>query len=173
MEFQTHKPSQEQTDQIDDAKETWVKVINESSIQGVTRVEDAAKQMIALSSLLQGALFFLLGLSDNKEKIHNWAIIPLMIPELFWLVSLYCASRVFVPSIRYGADTESFRVDAWIRVRDIYNETLTKKLAWLRWSHLFLIIGFVAIFCSMLLLLWLPSSSGPNAIEVIIVTSTP
>src|SRR4051812_3125167 len=137
-------PTAEEQALVKAAAEHWRKTGNEAPAQALARVEDAAKQLVALTGTLQGLYFAVFAFSDLRERVANPLVQLLFFaPLLLWLVSLYCATRVFVPRVR-GADLNDMRVDAWQRLRDAYAATVDDKLAWLYRSHTWLLVSFAA-----------------------------
>ncbi|HEY6411877.1 MAG TPA: hypothetical protein VIY29_30840, partial [Ktedonobacteraceae bacterium] len=175
--------SPEQVKMIQDAAEQWRKVGNEAPVQAVARVEDAAKQLIALTSGLQGLYFAVFAFSDLRKQVGAMSLpVPgsvlllcFFLPIVLWLLSLYCATRVFLPQVRLGANINDMRIGAWQNIKQTYEKTRDEKLAWLAWSHRWLIISFAAVLVILVTLAFLPapSLSGPTPIIIITPTSTP
>jgi hypothetical protein len=93
-------------------------------------------------------------------------------PLVCWLVSLFCATRVFVPRVRPTVNFNEISVSAWQKVKDAYGRASEEKLRWLHRSHGWLITSFVLLLVAVLFLLFLPGApTGPT--HVIIVTPTP
>lgn len=86
--------------------------------------------------------------------------------------TLFCATKVFVPQVRPGADLDDMRVTAWRGIRDAYTKAVSAKLAWLHRSHWLLIASFVAVLVLLVWLAFLPSAPAPPT-QVIILTPTP
>src|SRR5579864_1207673 len=101
-------PRNEQEQIIQDAAEQWRKVGNEAPVQAITRVEEAAKQLIALTAILQGIYFVIFAFSDLRKQVgtlnlpipNGLILLLFFIPLVLWLVSLFCATQVFVPRPR-------------------------------------------------------------------------
>jgi hypothetical protein len=172
-EFQGQKPTKDQREAIDTLASYWLKVSFEATIQGLERVEDAAKQLIAINSALQGLYFALYTFSDLKKQITAWQILFFLTPMILWLISIYCASQVFVPRIQFGTDLEDLSQNAWLKIRDVYIGTLTKKLKWLHRSHIVLALSFIAIIFILIFLSFLPIASPDNPTKIIIMTPSP
>src|SRR5690242_4146549 len=131
VEVRSHKPNADQVADIQQTKDAWIKIANEATVQGIGRLEDAAKQLIGLNSLLQGLYFSFYTFSDIRHQIQNWQVILFLLPVLFWLTSLYSAAQVFLPRIRLGVDIDDVRPDAWLIIRNVYNDAMAEKLKWL------------------------------------------
>lgn len=180
-DFQGHPPSKEQEQMSQETTEYWRGVINAAPVEALARVEEAAKQLIGLTSILQGLFFAIFAFSDVRKQIvgiHIPVLILLawlifFLPIILWFISLLCAAQVFIPKVRSDTDLDDRGEQAWRRLRDAYESVVTEKLQWLRRSHLALIFSFGAVLLLLVtfLLLTVPSTTGP--IPIIIVTPTP
>jgi hypothetical protein len=174
-------PTQEQEQRVNAAAEYWRKVEDEAPIQQVARSEDAAKQLIGLAGILQGLYLAIFAFSDLRKQIDT---IPLpflsmlvwllfLLPILLWLISVYCATRVFVPISRKDTNIHNVREHAWEQTKTAYERASQNKQKWLHRSHLALIGSFGAIFIVIFVFVLLPSSPETQPIHIIIVTPTP
>jgi hypothetical protein len=170
---QGRPPTPEQEAMIKAAADHWRKVGNEAPVQALARVEEAAKQLVTLNGALQGLYLAVFAFSDLQERIMGWLVLPFVLPVMLWLGSLYCATRVFVPQVRPGADLDDVSVDAWLKIRNTYTETVAQKLAWLHRSHRLLISSFVVVLVLLILLVFLPAAPAPGPTQIIILTPTP
>jgi hypothetical protein len=168
-----HPPDEKQEAMIEAAAEHWRKVSYEAPIQALTRIEEAAKQLVALTGTLNGLYFAIITFSDLREQVTNWLIIPFLLPVALWLASLFCATRVFVPQVRFGADIDDFSIHTWQRIRDTYSDTVAHKLVWLHLSHWFLISSFVVVLLLLILQAFLPAALPSGPTQIIILTPTP
>ena len=174
-------PSNEQEQLIQNAADHWRTVGNEAPVQAITRIEEAAKQLIGLTTLLQGIYFAIFAFSDVRKQVgalnlpipHGLVLLLFFLPLLLWLISLYCATRVFVPQPRPEVNLNDMSISGWQNIKQTYEQTAEKKLRWLRWSHMLLVISFgvLVILLVVLALLPPPPASGPT--QIIIVTPTP
>src|SRR5882724_158543 len=149
FQFQGHKPVKEQEQMVQATVEYWRKVSDEAPVQALTHVEEAAKQLIGLTGALQGLYFAVFAFSDLRKQIGalhvpelgllTWLIF--LLPIVLWLISLLCATQVFVPKTRYGANTGDTSITAWQQIKDSFEDAVTQKRKWLRWSHLSLIFS--------------------------------
>ncbi len=179
--LQGYKPDDEQQEMIKKTAEHWRKISTEAPVQSLTRVEDAAKQLVGLTGVLQGLYFAVFVFSDFKEVIsglfdpviEGLALIASLSPVLLWLISLYCATRVFVPRWRSDINLEDMSVDAWQRVKKSYEAVVDKKLKWLHRSHVWLIGSFSVVFLLLLLVAFLPSQPKAGPTQIILLTPTP
>lgn len=85
----------------------WLKLNREANIGSLTPLEDAAKQLVTITSLLQGIYFAAVSFSNIKQVgrlddvWYNVFIALSFFTLCFWMASLYFATRVFIPEI-YG-----------------------------------------------------------------------
>lgn len=161
----------------------WRSVWNEAPVQALTRIEDAAKQMIVVTTSLQGLYVALVVFSTIHVQITvaPGGIIGVLIlllvcsPVLCWLVSLFYATRVFVPRIQPGIDFNEVSVSAWRKVKEAYGRASKEKLYCLQASHRWLITSFIFVLLSIVvfLVLPLPPATPTEPTRIIIMTPTP
>src|SRR5260370_42119477 len=174
-------PSNEQEQMIQDAADHWRTVGNEAPVQAITRIEEAAKQLIGLNATLQGIYFAVFAFSDLRKQIGlingpvpgNIILLFFFLPILCWLISLYCATRVFVPQVRSGVNLNDMSVGAWQNIEEIHEKTSDVKLKWLHRSHHWLIGSFAVVLIVLVTLAFLPSAPASAPTPIIIVTPTP
>ena len=105
---------------LQEMAEHWRKMWNEAPAQALTRVEDAAKQMIVVTSSLQGLYIAVFAFSNIRAQLMRALGGPLVVLVLFLcfmplvclLTSLFYATRVFVPRIRPGVNFNEISVSA-------------------------------------------------------------
>lgn len=160
--------------------EHWRKVWNDAPVQALTRVEDAAKQMIVITTGLQGLFVALFVFSTIRAQVMATlggvlGVLTLLLfctPVACWLLSLFYATRVFVPRVQPGVDFNEVSVSAWQKVKKTYGKVSGEKLQWLQRSHRWLIVSFALVFLALIVLILLPTApTGPT--HIIIVTPTP
>ena len=158
----------------------WRQVWNETPVQTITRLEDVAKQLIAITTGLQGlyvAIFVFSNLRTQVEAAHwivpGWLLLLLFfVPLLCWLASLFYAARVFVPRIHPEVNFNEMSPSAWQKVKDAYGRAAEAKYRWLQRSHQWLIGSFVLVLLAVIMLVFLPSAPTQPT-PLIIVTPTP
>jgi hypothetical protein len=150
--------------------EHWRKVWNEAPVQALMRVEDAARQMIVVTTGLQGLFVAIFAFSTIHTQVMTapggvlGALILFLFctPAVCWLVSLFYATRVFVPGIQPDVNFNEVSVSAWQKVKDAYGRVSEEKLHWLHYSHRWLIASFILVFLAIMVLILLPvGPSGP------------
>lgn len=165
---------------LEEMTEHWRTVWNEAPVQALTRVEDAAKQMIVVTTSLQGLFVALFVFSTIRAQIIAMfgsvlGVLTLLLfctPVACWLLSLFYATRVFVPRVQPSVNFNEVSVSAWQKIKDGYGRANEEKLRWLHRSHGWLIVSFVLVLIAILVLILLPTTpAGPT--RIIIVTPTP
>jgi hypothetical protein len=174
-------PSPEQEEMLKKAAEYWRQVGIEAPVQSVTRVEDAAKQLIGLTAALQGLYFAVFAFSDLRKQIvalslsvpDSLVLLLFFLPIVCWLISLFCATQVFVPKMHLDVNLNDMSMAAWQQIKQKYESIVEKKLDWLRRSQVLLVMSFGAVLLVLVIfvLLPVPPASGPT--PIIIVTPTP
>ncbi|MBA2392637.1 MAG: hypothetical protein H0V70_07805 [Ktedonobacteraceae bacterium] len=158
----------------------WQKVWNETPLQTITRLEDAAKQVIAVTAALQGLYLAIFVFSNLRVQLAGiqWVLptwmlwIVFLLPLACWVISLFFATRVFLPRIRPGVNFNEVSAGAWQKVKDVYRQAAEEKLRWLRYSHGWLVASFVLILLAVILFVCLPTPpTGPT--QILIVTPIP
>jgi len=145
--------------------EHWRQVWNDAPVQALARVEDAAKQLIGITAALQALYVAIFAFSNLRVQIAmtRWFLPAWLLSLLFftplccWLISLYFATRVFLPRIRPDLNMNEVSVGAWQKVKDAYGRTVEEKLRWLQLSHRWLIASFVLVLFAIVLLVLLPT----------------
>jgi hypothetical protein len=174
-------PTAEQEQIIQERANYWRQVGNESATQAITRIEEAAKQVIGLNAALQGLYFAVFAFSDLRKQIGaiqgpvsgSFVLLVFFLPILCWLISLFCATRVFLPHVRSGVNLHDTRVDAWQQIEATYEKTGDEKLKWLHRSHSWLIGSFAVVLVVLIVFAFLPPAPAAGPTRIIIVTPTP
>ena len=126
----------------------WLQMGQDNVKNTINRQEDAAKQLISLTSVVEAIYFAAISFSDLKTALtsQNIPCSQLIIfvaffvsPIILWLISLGFAIRVAVPVTKI-ADLKSPR-----QLGDLYVETVTYKSKYLRLAHVALVLGFVPL----------------------------
>jgi len=155
---------------LQEMTEHWHKVWNEAPVQALARVEDAAKQMIVVTTGLQGLYLAIFAFSTIRAQVMATpggalGVLILLLfctPIVCWLVSLFYATRVFVPRVRPDINFNEISVSSWQKVKDAYGRANEEKLRWLHRSHRWLIASFVLVLVAVLFLLFLPGTPIPT-----------
>lgn len=117
-------------------KENAQKLVGES----VSTIEDAAKQLIAVNSLLEGIYFHAITFSDVKPVLNGWIAGIYLAPVALWLLSLIFAVLALSP--------ENFRIniESTSASKEVFEEIVSRKYARLQVAEGFLILSFMMLF---------------------------
>ncbi len=108
--------------------------------ESISTIEEVAKQLIAVNSILEGIYFAAITFSEIKPILTNITAAIYLAPILFWILSLVFAVLTLSPK-SYAININSSRDS-----KERFNEIISKKHAMLVWSEIFLILSFIAIF---------------------------
>lgn len=81
----------------------WLDTARGAAKESIPAQEEAAKQLITITSLIQGIYFAAISFSDLKKTlvVHDWfgwlVVLLFVSPIVLWLVSLSFALSVFTP----------------------------------------------------------------------------
>ncbi len=151
---------------LQDTMKYWQQVWNEAPMQALTRIEDAAKQMIAITTGLQGFYIAIFVFSSIRVQVKAalgdvagaFILLLFFLPLACWLVSLFFAIHVFVPRVRPGVNFNEVSVSTWQKIKDAYRQASEEKLRWLRYSHRWLVVSFVLVLIAIVVFILLPIS---------------
>ena len=110
--------------------------------ESISTIEEVAKQLIALNSLLEGIYFSAISFSEIKPGLSGIAAAIYLTPILLWLLSLVFAVLTLSPksyAININSSSDS---------KEKFNEIISKKHTMLMWSEVFLILSFIALFAA-------------------------
>jgi uncharacterized membrane protein len=119
-------------------RENAQKLVGES----ISTIEEVAKQLIAVNSLLEGIYFHAIAFSDIKLILTGWIAGIYLAPILLWLLSLVFSVLTFSPKA-YAININSSRDS-----KERFEEIVAKKHRMLKWSEFFLILSFIALFAA-------------------------
>lgn len=111
----------------------WLKVRREANVGSFAPLEEAAKQVVVITSLLQGIYFAAISFSDIKQignvpnPWFNVFIAVSLITLIFWMLSLYFATRVFVPEVYNSSPDQTDLLGQAVHVRDAFDKIATYK----------------------------------------------
>ncbi len=119
-------------------RENARKLVGES----ISTIEDVAKQLIAVNSLLEGVYFHAIAFSDVKPVLTSGIAGIYLAPILLWLLSLVFAVLTLSPKA-YAININSSRDS-----KERFEEIVAKKHGMLKISEFFLILSFLALFAA-------------------------
>ena len=136
--------------------EFWLATTREAAKESTKALEEAAKQLIALTSLSQGIYFAAVSFGEVKKVLGQLdlalraaIVLLLALPVLLWIASLLFATLVFHPEV-YRTNLESPDL-----ARETYQEMVAYKHKQLGRAHLCLTLGFVLLFVNLIIYLLL------------------
>ena len=129
----------------------WIETMRKLTQGSTTSVEDAAKQMIAIISLLQTIYFAAVSFSNLKTALNlkDPLVFLFLSPIALWLVSLAIAILVFIPR-RYDTNLESPS-----RSASTFNDIVSFKQKMLFISYIVLVAGFLMLLVSIFVYLYI------------------
>lgn len=119
-------------------RENARKLVGES----ISTIEEMAKQLIVVNSLLEGIYFHAIIFSDVKPVIagSGWMAGIYLAPIVLWLLSLIFAILTLSPK-NYEININSSR-----KSKERFEEIVSRKHGMLRVSELFLVLSFIPLF---------------------------
>jgi hypothetical protein len=132
----------------------WLDMVRGAAKESVHALEEAAKQLIAVTTVAQAIYFAAVSFGDMKAALaaltpaRQWLLaIALVVPLVFWLASLAFAVLVFKPK------TYRTSLDSPDHAREVYDEIVAYKHRQLVRAHRFLAAGFVPLIINVVLYL--------------------
>ena len=120
--------------------EFWERFVRDQPINDLQAAKDGARQIVSISSALQGLLFAVMPFKDVRILVANWKGLFVVIPSLCWLLGLILSIIVLVPhriSINNPNDLN--------KIKNLVQETAEKKLKYLRIAQWALVCGLFAL----------------------------
>jgi hypothetical protein len=170
--IQGRRPTEEQAKEQDATEAQWRKVRDEWPVETLKRLEDAAKQLVALTGTLQALYLAAFALSDIRKRVTEWwGLLLYLVPVALWLGSQYCATKVYIPRPQ-RADLTSDQPNFWQALRTAILNAGEEKHRWLTRAHVLLVLSGGVVLLLLIGLVFLPTpKSGPT--EVVLLTPTP
>jgi hypothetical protein len=140
----------------------WLETARGAAKESVAALEEAAKQLITVTTLAQTIYFAAISFGDLKAALgllapaQRWPVVAaLVFPLLFWLASLTFAVRVFKP------ETYRTNLDSPDLARETYEAIVAYKHRQLIGAHRLLAIGFVPLVINIAVyLIFVPAKPG-------------
>lgn len=133
-------------------RENAQKLVGES----ISTIEEVAKQLIAVNSLLEGIYFHAITFSNVKPVLTGWLVVIYLAPIVLWLLSLVFAVITLSPK-SYEINIKSSRES-----KEKFEEVVSRKHTMLKLSEFFLIVSFVPLFFAIAhYLLVVPAGANP------------
>jgi hypothetical protein len=124
---------------LSEARAFWHETGKMMIRESITTIDGAARQVIAVSGILEGLYFHAVTFSDLRGQAGGWSLGLYLLPVALLLVSLIASLMVFLPD-RYRLSFQS--ADA---CKLVHERVVKGKLRALRIASLFLILGVAAI----------------------------
>jgi hypothetical protein len=136
----------------------WIETMRKLTQGSTKSIEDAAKQLIAIISLLQTIYFAAVSFSNLKSALilKDPLVFLFLSPVALWLVSLALAILVFIPR-RYDTNLESPSLSA-----RTFNDIASFKQKILFGSYIVLVIGFLMLLVSIFVYLYIIQVPKPT-----------
>lgn len=149
----------------------WQEIMQNLAKDSVTKIEDAAKQLVPINTLLATIYFAVVSFTDLHSNISNlwdsfsaysilqnepflfhviykwFFVLSFSIPILTWILSLYYVSKVLKP-VRYHTDYNSPS-----RSRKSYEYICDQKYKMLQQAYRPLILGLLILFINIFIYL--------------------
>jgi len=129
-------------------KEHWRKVGYEFPVKSIERIEEAARQLIALNGTLQGLYLAVFAFSNLRDYTANPLVLLFLAPMILSVTSIIFATQVYMPREYQGIGNDDVSLDAWKRISTVHYKAASQKHRYLYRAYLLLISSFVLlIFC--------------------------
>lgn len=135
-------------------KTFWLALGSDLEKQSIPTLNDAAKQLVSVTSLLQTFYFAAISFSDIKKGLADapfpeqcFLSVLMALPLILWLASLAYAIGVFLP--RHADVAMNDPED----IKRNYDARTAEKFAGLQRAHRFLVAGFVPLILNVFLYL--------------------
>lgn len=133
----------------------WLDTVQGLTSSSITSIEEAAKQIISLVTLLQGIFFAVLTMGDLKTKLAEllgsnafwYLLILIIIPLGCWVLSLWLSVLVFLPK-SYSVNLSSPDLS-----RETFFEIVTYKHDRLLQAYTALAAGFFPLVIAIIIYL--------------------
>jgi hypothetical protein len=140
----------------------WLDMVRGTAKESVSALEEAAKQLITVTTVAQAIYFAAVSFGGVKAALgsltpaRQWLVaISLIVPLIFWLASLAFAVLVFRPK------TYSTSLDSPDHAREVYEEIVAYKHRQLLRAHRLLATGFIPLIINIVLyLIFVPATLG-------------
>lgn len=136
----------------------WLETGQNTVKEAIRRQEEAAKQLISITSILQATYFAAISFSNLKnafilQDFHGGfpvIVIALFVsPITLWLISLGFAVKVLMPVIR------NYNLDSPTMVKKTYEDAVNYRGKYLKRAYQALVLGFLLLVGSIVVyLVW-------------------
>ena len=126
--------------------EFWMARMREMAGNSIKSVEEAAKQLIAMITVMEGIYGAVLAFSGIKEIPQGkvWAVFFYVSPILLWLVSLFFALRVFkTQKYQYYSNSPDSAAATFNKIAEFKYKNLNLSYAFVCISFVIAAIGIM------------------------------
>ncbi|MBI5634696.1 MAG: hypothetical protein HZA15_14600 [Nitrospirae bacterium] len=120
---------------LDETRAFWREIGKSMIRESIGTIDEAAKQMLGVISLLEGLYFHAITFSDLRGKINNDLLIIYLLPIVLLLASLIAALIVFAPD-RYRLNFTSAEAS-----KIVYERVIRIKQVAFQVAAIFLVLG--------------------------------
>jgi len=134
---QEAKPTDPQS-VVDETYKFWREMARDTVKNSAATIEETAKQLIAVISILEGLYFHAITFGDLRGKITE--LLPLLTylsPLIFWLFALIAASLVLFPR------TYELNINSSEAAKRLHEDMIPRKYLFLVLSLAWMVIGMI------------------------------
>ncbi len=119
----------------DEVREFWRQNTRDLVRESVKSIEETAKQLIGVVSILEGLYFHAITYADIRGKVSTLEKIGYMSPLFFWTLSLVAALLVYFPR---AYDTN---IASWRHSKRMFQNIVAWKRIWLMIAAVLMVCG--------------------------------
>jgi hypothetical protein len=116
-------------------KENARKLVGES----ISTIEDVAKQIIVVTSLLEGLYFHAIAFSDLRGVLNGDLLLVFLAPIVLWIMSLFFAMLTLLPK------AHRININATSSSKETFEKIVSEKHLLLIASEAFLLASFLPL----------------------------
>lgn len=117
----------------------WREMGQEMVKDSIKSTEEAGKQIIGITGILEGLYFHAITYSDLQGSLTWWQVGIYLLPIVLWLASLWFALSIFFPH-RYATNISSSDI-----CKQTYEEIIKHKFRRFRMAAIFLGLGVLGL----------------------------
>ncbi len=125
---------------VDETRKFWRATAQDTVKGSAQSIDETAKQIIAVVSILEGLYFHAIAFSSVKGTISTvLEVLAYLAPLIFWLFSLIAASLVFFPR------TYQININSSDAAKSLYEDVVRRKYFFLIFSLVWMVIGAMSL----------------------------
>ena len=134
---------------IAEERSFWLETSKDTIRKSLESLDNAAKQIIGATSILEGLYFNAIAFGNLHGKVQiSWLLAIYLAPIGLLLVSLTAGLMVLIPKRRYPINIHSSDIG-----RLVYEYKFNRKSRSLKISSIFLVLGIMSLFFAVLVYL--------------------